>query len=91
MAAADPPSFPCESASYQMAEALGYGASSVVNRAICLTNNQQVAVKRINLEKSSADIAEIRVRSLCGFAPSSIHARFLSVSRILALSTCLLH
>mmetsp|Transcript_12267 Transcript_12267/g.31118 ORF Transcript_12267/g.31118 Transcript_12267/m.31118 type:complete len:505 (-) Transcript_12267:48-1562(-) len=60
MAAADPPSFPCESASYQMAEALGYGASSVVNRAICLTNNQQVAVKRINLEKSSADIAEIR-------------------------------
>ena len=40
----------------------GSGATSVVQAAQCLTNDQKVAIKRIDLEQCGATIEELQVQ-----------------------------
>ena len=45
-----------------MYDCTGSGATSVVQAARCVLNDQKVAIKRINLEQCGATIEELQVR-----------------------------
>ncbi|GFR41410.1 hypothetical protein Agub_g2093 [Astrephomene gubernaculifera] len=51
--------WPTEASAYQILDDCGRGVSATVHRAKCLTNNETVAVKLMNLESMNCDLDEI--------------------------------
>ena len=56
----EPISFPLDASKYEMLSKIGCGATSEVHVAKCLTNNQIVAIKLINLELYPMEIEFLR-------------------------------
>eukprot|EP00002_Diphylleia_rotans_P005863 TRINITY_DN1506_c0_g1_i4.p1 TRINITY_DN1506_c0_g1~~TRINITY_DN1506_c0_g1_i4.p1 ORF type:complete len:390 (-),score=60.29 TRINITY_DN1506_c0_g1_i4:433-1602(-) len=52
--------YPMQTTMYDLKDIIGYGASAVVWRAICRSNEQEVAIKIIDLESCSTTIDHIR-------------------------------
>lgn len=52
--------YPHAADQYELHQPIGRGASAIVFRAICLTNQKEVAVKIIDLENCPAEIDDIR-------------------------------
>ncbi len=67
--------YPNDKNRYQLLEIIGAGATAHVQAALCLDNNERVAIKRINLEKCNTSMEELFVRIII-FYPNTVDYKY---------------
>ena len=67
--------FPHSADGYELLQPIGRGATAICFRAICKSNQQEVAIKIIDLENCPAEIEDIRVRCRGGIGVYQLCAK----------------